>query len=113
MTETRSSLDAQGTGTVSIDDFARHLDSVVHECTLEDSLTEAFKQFDADNDNRLSLEEFEFFMTGFGKEHNQLMNKQMVPNMLEIIKTEKLASDENPSFDITEIVTRMRSCWAA
>ena len=52
-------------------------------------------------------------MTGFGKEHNQLMNKQMVPNMLEIIKSEKLASDENPTFDISEIVTRMRSCWAA
>lgn len=111
--EVRKSLDPNGTGMVKIDDFARYLNDFVTECTDNDALTEAFKTFDADNDNKLSMEEFEFFMTGFAKEYNGLMEKNMVQKMLDTIYREKLASEDDPKFDITEIVSRMKGVWAA
>jgi Ca2+-binding EF-hand superfamily protein len=35
-------------------------------------LTEAFKLFDADNDGKINMEEFEFFMNGFARDMNTL-----------------------------------------
>ena len=112
LTELRTALDPNQTGTVKIADFARHLDEYVSECTNEEALTEAFKQFDADNDNKLSMEEFEFFMTGFAKECNSLMDGKMVQKMLDLIYREKCASEAEPTFDITEMVNKMKSQWA-
>lgn len=111
--ELRTTLDPNSTGMVKIEDFARHLDDIVSECTNEEALTQAFKQFDADNDNKLSMEEFEFFMTGFAKECNSMMDGKMVQQMLDLIYREKCASREEPMFDITEMVNKMRSVWAA
>ena len=112
--EYRKALDPNATGVVKIDDFARYLDDFVSACTNEQALTEAFKQFDADNDNKLSMEEFEFFMTGFAKECNSMMDGKMVQNMLDIIYREKCATEEEPKmFDITDMVTKMKSVWAA
>ena len=59
------------------------------------------------------MEEFEFFMTGFAKECNSLMDGKMVAHMLDLIYREKLASEAEPSFDISEMVTKMKSVWAA
>ena len=113
LNQLRQDLDANATGTVKIDDFARHLEEFVNAMTDENALVEAFKQFDADNDNKLSMEEFEFFMTGFAKECNSLMDGKMVAHMLDLIYREKLASEAEPSFDISEMVTKMKSVWAA
>ena len=43
ITEVRTALDPEGTGTVKIDNFARYLDEYVSECTNEEALVEAFK----------------------------------------------------------------------
>ena len=86
--ELRTALDPNSTGMVKIGDFARHLDEYVTECTNEEALTDAFKQFDADNDNQLTIEEFEFFMTGFAKECNGMMDGKMVQGMLDLIYRE-------------------------
>ena len=109
----RKEIDPNATGMVKIDDFARFLDNFVAECTNEETLVEAFKTFDADNDNKLSMEEYEFFMTGFAKECNGMMDGKMVQSMLDTIYREKVASEAEPMFDITEMVNRMKSQWAA
>ena len=57
------------------------------------------------------MEEFEFFMTGFAKECNNMMDGKMVQGMLDLIYREKCASEGEPKFDITEIVTKMKSVW--
>ena len=59
------------------------------------------------------MEEFEFFMTGFAKECNGLMDGKMVQRMLDLIYREKLATESEPMFDITEMVAKMKSVWAA
>ena len=41
--ELRTTLDPNSTGMVKIEDFARHLDDIVSECTNEEALTQAFK----------------------------------------------------------------------
>ena len=64
--------------------------------------------FDADNDGKLSLEEFDFFMTGFAKEYNGLFEKKMVTKMLKEVK--KLA-DENEQFLIRDIIRVMKEIW--
>ena len=69
-----------------------------------------------DNDNKLTIEEFEFFMTGFAKEYNGLMENNMVAKMLDTIYREKLiASRDVPKsearFDIPEIVRKLKSVW--
>lgn len=52
-------------------------------------------------------------MTGFAKEYNGLIEKNMVQKMLDTIYREKLASEDDPKFDIAEIVSRMKGVWAA
>ena len=100
--EVREALDSGGRGFVPIDDFASYLDEYVAECTNDQSLKEAFKQFDADNDNKLTMEEFEFFMGAFAKEYNHLMDRKIIEEMLGIIYREGVANkaDAQPSFDI-------------
>lgn len=68
----RTELDSEGKGTVHIDKLAAFL---IKELTIyldEDMLTEAFKLFDADNDGKINMEEFEFFMNGFARDMNTL-----------------------------------------
>ena len=76
--ELREELDTNKTGLVSIDDIVAKLDDYVEELTDDGALEEAFGTFDADNDGKLSLEEFEFFMTGFAKQYSNLYEKKMV-----------------------------------
>ena len=65
-------LEPAGQQVVKIDEFATYLNDYVEECTDASALTEAFKQFDADGDDKLSIEEFKFFMTSFAKDMNGL-----------------------------------------
>eukprot|EP00354_Favella_ehrenbergii_P008189 CAMPEP_0170466374 /NCGR_PEP_ID=MMETSP0123-20130129/10361_1 /TAXON_ID=182087 /ORGANISM="Favella ehrenbergii, Strain Fehren 1" /LENGTH=153 /DNA_ID=CAMNT_0010732493 /DNA_START=12 /DNA_END=473 /DNA_ORIENTATION=+ len=100
--EVRDAVDSGGRGFVPIDEFASYLDNAVIECTDEQALKEAFKQFDADNDNKLTMEEFEFFMGAFAKEYNHMMDRKIVEEMLAIIYREGIANkqDAQPMFDI-------------
>ena len=104
----RSKLDSSKTGKVAIDDLVSHLDEIVERRTDDSSLAEAFGVFDADNDGKLSLEEFDLFMTGFAKEYNGLFEKKMVNKMLKEVK--KLA-DENEQFLIRDIIRVMKEIW--
>ena len=83
------------------------------ECTDDQALKEAFKQFDADNDNKLTMEEFQFFMGAFAKEYNHMMDRKIVEEMLAIIYREGVANqaDASPMFDIDQMVAKMRGCW--
>ena len=110
----RTELAPDGEGNVTIDNFARYLDNYVTECTDDDALTKAFKEFDADNDNKLTVEEFKFFMTAFAKEYDSMQDRKLVENMLNTIYREGMANKDDPSatFDIPEIVQRMKKCWA-
>ena len=63
--------------------------------TDDSALEAAFGTFDADNDGKLSMEEFEFFMTGFAKEYNHLFQKTMVKQMLAAVRD---LADENEQF---------------
>jgi Ca2+-binding EF-hand superfamily protein len=40
--------------------------------TSEDQLREALKQFDFDNDGKIKIEEFHYFMEEFGQEDNEV-----------------------------------------
>lgn len=111
MAQLRESDELQGKTELTIDEFAGFLSHYVEACTDDSALREAFKQFDADGDDKLSMEEFEFFMTSFHKSYNDLMNKKLVEEMLAIIYREKVASKEEPKFDINEMITKMRSIW--
>ena len=104
----RSQLDSRKTGKIAIDDLVSHLDEMVERRTDDSSLAEAFGVFDADNDGKLSLEEFDFFMTGFAKEYNSLFEKKIVTKMLKEVK--KLA-DENEQFLIRDIIRVMKEIW--
>ena len=88
----RAELDTTKSGKVPIDDLVSYLNEIVQKRTDDSSLAEAFGVFDADNDGKLSLEEFEFFMTGFAKEYNHLFEKEMVKKMLAAVRE---IADEN------------------
>jgi Ca2+-binding EF-hand superfamily protein len=45
-------------------------------------LKEAFSLFDADQDGKINLEEFEFFLNGFAKDMNKLRDSKVVQEML-------------------------------
>ena len=111
--DVRDAIDSGGRGFVPIDEFANYLDNAVTECTDDQALKEAFKQFDADNDNKLTMEEFQFFMGAFAKEYNHMMDRKIVEEMLAIIYREGVAnqSDASPMFDIDQMVAKMRGCW--
>ena len=96
---------------LTLEEVAKFLSSFVEECTNDDKLREAFKQFDADSDNKLSLEEFEFFMTSFHKSYNDCSNKKLIEEMLAIIYREGLATKEEPKFDIDQMISKMRTIW--
>ena len=70
--ETREKLDGEGKGKVHIDKLHEYISSLLNEILDTERLRTAFKQFDADDDGMLSLDEFDFFMDGFAKEHNRL-----------------------------------------
>ena len=59
------------------------------------------------------MEEFEFFMGAFAKEYNHLMDRRIVEEMLAIIYREGVANKEDaqPSFDIDQMVSKMRTIW--
>ena len=104
----RTELDTTKTGKVQIDDLVNYLNEIVQRRTDDSSLAEAFGIFDADNDGKLSLEEFEFFMTGFAKEYNHLFEKEMVKKMLAAVRE---IADENQQFLIRDIIRIMNDIW--
>ena len=104
----RAELDTNKSGTVPIDELVGFLNDHVEKRTDDSTLAEAFGVFDADNDGKLSLEEFEFFMTGFAKEYNHFFEKEMVKKMLAEVR--KLA-DENEQFLIRDIIKVMKQYW--
>ena len=106
--ELRDELDPNKNGRVPIDDIVAKLDDYVEELTDDSALEEAFGTFDADNDGMLSLEEFDFFMTGFAKNHNNLYERKMVKQMLAMVKEH---ADENGQFRIRDIVRVFRQIW--
>ena len=106
--ELRAELDPNKSGTVHIDDLVLYLSDYVEARTDDDTLEQAFGTFDADNDGKLSLEEFEFFMTGFAKQYNYLYDKKMVS---EIIVTVRKLADENEMFEIRDIIRVIKDIW--
>ena len=106
--ELRLELDPNKNGKVPIDDIVQKLDDYVEELTDDSALEEAFGTFDADNDGMLNLEEFEFFMTGFAKNHSQLYERKMVKQMLAMVKEQ---ADEDGKFRIKDIVRIFRQIW--
>ena len=106
--ELRAELDPNKTGQVQIDELVGHLEDYVEARTDDSTLEEAFGVFDADNDGKLSLEEFEFFMTGFAKEYNHLYEKKMVKEMLAAVRE---LADENEQFLIRDVIRTMKEIW--
>lgn len=57
------------------------------------SLRDAFKQFDFDNDGKISLEEFQYFMKNFGTaENDAYMTDQRLESLLEVCKVDPTAN---------------------
>ena len=97
----RAELDANKTGKVAIDELVSKLEDYVEELTDDSALAEAFGIFDMDNDGKLTIEEFEFYMTGFAKEYNHLYERKMVQEM---VKTVRDLADENDQFAVSDLV---------
>ena len=81
----------------------------VQEFTQEQTLKESFSVFDADEDGKLTLDELNFFMENFGKEHNGLRDKKIVADMLESCKE----IEKDGFIDIDQLVKRMIDAWQA
>ena len=65
--ELKGKLDKEGAGTFKERDLIEHLmDGDAMKYTSENELREALKQFDFDNDGKIKLEEFKYFMEEFG-----------------------------------------------
>ena len=77
-------------------------------CLDETTLTEAFQTFDADEDGKLNLEEFEFFMSGFAKEYNQLRDQQLVKQMVAMAQKHV---DADQKFEIKNLVQVLKEVW--
>ena len=106
--ELREEIDPNKNGKVPIDDIVQKLDDYVEELTDDSALEEAFGTFDADNDGMLSLEEFEFFMTGFAKNYSQLYERKMVKQMLAMVKEQ---ANEEGKFYIRDIIRVFKEIW--
>ena len=108
LNEVKKALDPENTGVVKIDALVTHLLDYVQESTDVNALTEAFQMFDAGKSGKLTMEEFEFFMTGFAKEHNQLFQDKMVKQMIEAVRKE--IGDAN-EFEIEKMVSIFKDIW--
>ena len=75
-----------------IDALVQYLTDKVTKYTDQNNLMDAFNLFDSDNDGKLSLEEFNFFMTGFAKEYNGLFEDELVNKMIQSVRE---MADEN------------------
>jgi Ca2+-binding EF-hand superfamily protein len=64
-------------------------------------LKEAFSLFDADQDGKINLEEFEFFLNGFAKDMNKLRDSKVVQEMLAEAKKH---SNADKLFEINKLV---------
>ena len=82
--EIRTELDPESKGTVPIDKLSEWISKQLDIYLDEAALTEAFDLFDADHDGKINMEEFEFFMSGFAKDMNQLRGSKMVKDLLEV-----------------------------
>ena len=94
-------LDPDNSGTTHIDKLVSFLAEYQEACMDEAHLIEAFQTFDADNGGMLSLEEFEFFIESFGKDHSRIRDSNIVKEMVETCKEN---ADEESKFEIKELV---------
>jgi Ca2+-binding EF-hand superfamily protein len=107
--ETRVQLDSEGVGKVHIDKLQQYVSGLLNEILDPERLRTAFNQFDADQDNMLSLDEFDFFMDGFAKEHNRLRDSQLVKQMVSIAKEN--CEKGTDKFTIDNMITALRKVW--
>ena len=91
-----------------IDALVQYLTERVTKYTDQNNLMDAFNLFDSDNDGKLSLEEFNFFMTGFAKEYNGLFQDELVAKMIQSVRE---MADENEQFEIFQLVKKIQSIW--
>jgi Ca2+-binding EF-hand superfamily protein len=71
--ELKGKLDKENAGTFKEKDLIEHfmsLDALLY--TSADELREALRQFDFDNDGKIKMEEFKYFMEEFGQEDNEV-----------------------------------------
>ncbi|TNV74347.1 hypothetical protein FGO68_gene15099 [Halteria grandinella] len=72
------------------------------------SLKEAFKQFDFDNDGKISVEEFQYFMKNFGTTDNDAyMSDKRLDDLLEVCKIDPNAT----LIDIDKAVSAITTGW--
>ena len=107
--ETRGKLDTEGLGKVHIDQLQEYVSGLLNEILDPERLRAAFNQFDADGDNMLSLDEFDFFMDGFAKEHNRLRDSQLVKQMVSIAKEN--VEKGTDKFTIDKMIMALRKVW--
>ena len=107
--ETRAQLDSEGSGKVHIDQLHQYVSGLLNEILDTEKLRIAFNQFDADQDNMLTLDEFDFFMDGFAKEHNRLRDSQLVKQMVSIAKDN--CEKGTTKFSIDVMITALRKVW--
>ena len=71
-------------------------------------LFKAFETFDADNDGKLSVEEFEFFMQSFSKELSNMRDNKIVEQMTALAKDH---ADNESKFEIRKLVQILNSVY--
>ena len=104
----RKEIDPEETGFVSVDKMVEVLANVAKESMNDDVLNEAFALFDSDNDGKINLEEFEFFMSGFARDMNKMRDSKMVKQMLE---TAKSKAGDDQLFEIKELVELLKGSY--
>ena len=70
-------------------------------------MRKAFNVFDADNDGKLTIDEFEFFMTSFAKQHNGLRDGKLIEEMLAVARPKSV----DDKFVIEEAITGLQKAW--
>jgi len=82
------------------------LTKYVDKYTSGQNLKEAMQMFDYDNDGRISLEEFEYFMRNFG-EGEKYIDEEKLKKLLECAKP----LDKDGNVVIDTFVRNVNSCW--
>ena len=63
--------------------------------------------FDFDNDGKVKLEEFEYFMRSFGDNENSYMDESKMQLMMECCKP----LDDHGNINIETFVSNVTYCW--